>query len=107
MRVSWGLLAFPAAASAIENGINGWLRYAPLPNNQRPPNLRLPGAIMAFSANKTSPVYTAGQELQAGIKSILNQTLPLYHEPREMVRVNHLDRYNRTISRRETCYNSG
>ncbi|KAJ4419612.1 hypothetical protein N0V85_000940 [Neurospora sp. IMI 360204] len=85
MRVSWGLLAFPAAVSAIENGINGWLRYAPLPSDQRPSNLRLPGAIMALSSNKSSPIYTAGQELQAGIKSILNQTLPLYHEPDEYI----------------------
>ncbi|KAK1780656.1 glycoside hydrolase superfamily [Copromyces sp. CBS 386.78] len=85
MRISWGLLSFPATVSAIENGINGWLRYAPLPSDQRPSNLRLPGAIMALSTNKTSPVYTAGQELQSGIKSILNQTLPLYHEPDEYI----------------------
>ncbi|KAK3948004.1 glycoside hydrolase superfamily [Pseudoneurospora amorphoporcata] len=85
MRISWGLLSFPATVSAIENGINGWLRYAPLPSDQRPSNLRLPGAIMTLSTNKTSPVYTAGQELQSGIKSILNQALPLYHEPDEYI----------------------
>ena len=85
MRISWGLLALPAAVSAVENGINGWLRYAPLPKAQVPSNLRLPGAIMALSSNKSSPIYTAGQELQAGIKSILNVTLPLYDEPDEYI----------------------
>ncbi|KAI4851864.1 alpha glucuronidase [Aureobasidium sp. EXF-8845] len=54
-----------------ETGLDGWLRYAPLPASITWPSI--PKHIVVLNTTKTSPVYTAGQELQRGIQSILGQ----------------------------------
>ncbi|TIA08479.1 alpha glucuronidase [Aureobasidium pullulans] len=54
-----------------EDGLSGWLRYAPLPSSVSWPYI--PHNIVVLNTTKTSPVYTAGQELQRGIQSILGQ----------------------------------
>jgi len=59
-----------------EDGLAGWLRYAPLPSSSG--NLSgLPSSIVALNSTKTSPVYTAGQELHKGIAGILGKQLDI------------------------------
>jgi alpha-glucuronidase len=59
---------------ASENGLDAWLRYAPLPveiKNSYKPHSK----IIALSESRTSPVYTAGKEFQNGIRRILGQEI--------------------------------
>ncbi|KAJ7728258.1 hypothetical protein B0H16DRAFT_1470629 [Mycena metata] len=42
---------------AAENGLQAWLRYAPLPPGH---NARLPSSIIALNSSTNSPVNTAG-----------------------------------------------
>ncbi|KAF2679082.1 glycoside hydrolase family 67 protein [Lentithecium fluviatile CBS 122367] len=58
---------------AAEDGHRAWLRYAPVPDASR--YRYLPSSIIALNSTKSSPVYTAGQELQQGIKGILGKQL--------------------------------
>lgn len=64
---------------AAEDGLDGWLRYAPLPhasfNHQS-----FPTSIVALNSSKDSPVYTAGLELQKGIKGILSKKIKISHD---------------------------
>ena len=60
--------------AVAENGLSGWLRYAPLPREKRP-HYDLPNGIVALNDTKTSPVYTAGIELQNGFKGIFGSSL--------------------------------
>ncbi|KAH8817389.1 glycoside hydrolase superfamily [Xylogone sp. PMI_703] len=72
-----GLLLLPfLGLAAAENGINAWLRYAPLPHNYR---YDAPSTIVLLNATQSSPVYTAGTELQKGIKSIFGQHVNINH----------------------------
>lgn len=66
------LLALPilAGLALAEDGSQGWLRYAPANPDDCQPS-QIPSTIVALNSSKTSPVYTAGKELQKGIKGIL------------------------------------
>ncbi|KAK3362530.1 glycoside hydrolase superfamily [Lasiosphaeria hispida] len=75
------LLAFSAGFVAGENGLNGWLRYASLPEAQRQQATSIPSVIVALNSTTTSPVYVAAQELQAGIEGVLGAKLQVLHEP--------------------------
>lgn len=61
-----------------ENGLDGWLRYAPLP-----PSLAshfpsdFPSSIIALNSSVNSPVYTATQELQKGFQGILHRDIDI------------------------------
>ncbi|KAJ7733677.1 glycoside hydrolase superfamily [Mycena metata] len=57
-----------------ENGLQAWLRYAPLPQGH---NARLPSSIIALNSSTNSPVNTAGQELQKGIQGIFGNRLSI------------------------------
>ncbi|KAF2795049.1 glycoside hydrolase family 67 protein [Melanomma pulvis-pyrius CBS 109.77] len=59
--------------ATAEDGANAWLRYAPLPQANN--NHSIPLSIVALGNSKSSPVYTAGQELQKGIKGIFGKKL--------------------------------
>ncbi|KAI1413375.1 glycoside hydrolase family 67 protein [Hypoxylon sp. FL1857] len=77
MRGLWFLAALGLAAA--EDGRNAWLRYARLPDdiaNQA----TVPGTIVALNTTQSSPVYSAGQELQKGIGGILGKDLNVTHE---------------------------
>ena len=63
---------------AAENGLDGWLRYAPLPCGKKC-NVALPSQIVALNANETSPVYVAGEELQLGFDGIFGKELRIQH----------------------------
>ncbi|KAL7619515.1 hypothetical protein AAE478_010055 [Parahypoxylon ruwenzoriense] len=80
MRGLWLLATIGLAAA--EDGLNGWLRYARLPGDIVE-QATIPATIVALSANETSPVFTAGQELQKGISSILGKALNVTHEAAE------------------------
>ncbi|KAI9683283.1 MAG: hypothetical protein M1822_006148 [Bathelium mastoideum] len=64
--------------AAAENGLNAWLRYAPLPQASSY-HSSLPTSIVALNATETSPVYTAGSELQKGIEGIFGKQLTVSH----------------------------
>ncbi|KAF2645301.1 alpha-glucuronidase [Massarina eburnea CBS 473.64] len=59
--------------ATAEDGHRGWLRYAPVP--QTGSYASFPTSIIALNSTRSSPVYTAGQELQQGINSILGKQL--------------------------------
>ena len=60
----------------IESGLDGWLRYAPLPA-ETSNNHRRYSNIIVLSNLKTSPVHTAAKELQDGLHRILDQKVDL------------------------------
>lgn len=80
MRGLWFLATLGLAAA--EDGLNGWLRYARLPCDVVK-KATVPSGIVALNATETSPVYTAGQELQKGIKGILGKALNVTYEASE------------------------
>jgi alpha-glucuronidase len=61
-----------------ESGLDGWLRYAALPEHIRLTFHETFSTIIALSSEPTSPVYTAGQELQQGISKILGLQLEVH-----------------------------
>ncbi|KAL2864141.1 glycoside hydrolase superfamily [Aspergillus lucknowensis] len=61
---------------STNNGINAWLRYAPLPAKTAALFPRY-SHIVALSESEKSPIYTAGKELQEGLKKILLQDVDI------------------------------
>ncbi|KAI9698104.1 MAG: hypothetical protein M1820_007612 [Bogoriella megaspora] len=59
-----------------EDGLNAWLRYAPLPESYSS-SYSAPSSLVVLNSTQSSPVYTAGQELSNGIKGILGQQVKL------------------------------
>ncbi|OTA52910.1 glycoside hydrolase family 67 protein [Hypoxylon sp. EC38] len=80
MRGLWLLATFGLAAA--EDGRNAWLRYARLPCDVVK-LATVPGTIVALNTTESSPVYSAGQELQKGIQGILGRALNVTHEASE------------------------
>jgi len=72
------LLLASAGLAAAENGLSAWLRYAPLPGVGLY-HYSLPSEIIVLNSSSTSPVYTAGQELQAGFQGILGINASVSH----------------------------
>lgn len=66
------LIVLSAGIAAAEDGLSGWLRYAPL-SCGRSSHPSLPQTIVALNSTKLSPVYTAGQELQKGLQGIFSK----------------------------------
>ena len=64
---------------ASESGIDGWLRYAPLPRPYRS-RFGCPSSIVSLNTTVISPVYTASQELHDGIQGIFGKTVKVSHE---------------------------
>ena len=88
------LLSLLLGLVRAENGIDAWLRYAPLPQSYRS-CLVIPSSIVALSSTETNPVYTAGQELQKGIQGIFGKTVEVCHgkRPGSTVFVGTVDEY--------------
>lgn len=63
------LVLLSAGLAAAEDGLSGWLRYAPLPCT-RSDHPSLPQTIVALNTSESSPVHTAGQELQRGLQGM-------------------------------------
>ncbi|KAI1098093.1 glycoside hydrolase family 67 protein [Jackrogersella minutella] len=77
MRGLWFLATLGLVAA--EDGRNAWLRYARLPRDVVK-QATVPLSIVALNTIESSPVYTAGQELQKGIRGILGKELKVSHE---------------------------
>jgi alpha-glucuronidase len=73
------LLLLPLSLVAAESGIDGWLRYAPIADAESYHG-SVPSSIVALNSSETSPVYSAGQELQLGINGILGKHCNVGHE---------------------------
>jgi alpha-glucuronidase len=78
MLISVYLLILTVALVAAEDGLNAWLRYAPLPSSHMR-HARVPSGIVTLNSSSSSPVNTAGYELKTGIESMLGQHCVLYH----------------------------
>lgn len=63
------LVLLSAGLAAAEDGLSGWLRYAPL-SCTRSSHPSLPQTIVALNISESSPVHTAGQELQRGFQGM-------------------------------------
>ncbi|CAL5873596.1 uncharacterized protein PFLUO_LOCUS7877 [Penicillium psychrofluorescens] len=63
----------------IETGLDGWLRYAPHPA-ETSNSYRAISNIIVLNKSKTSPVYTAGKEVQDGLRRILGQKIEISGE---------------------------
>ncbi|KAK4148663.1 alpha-glucuronidase A [Chaetomidium leptoderma] len=70
------LLLAAIGLAAAEDGLSGWLRYAPI-KGAKGCHSKLPSAILTLNATEGSPVYTAGQELSQGISGIFGKELEL------------------------------
>ncbi|KAH6658150.1 glycoside hydrolase superfamily [Truncatella angustata] len=62
-----------------EDGLNAWLRYAPIPNANCWQG-RLPSTVISLNTTKTSPVYTAGEEIKTGLSGIFGLNVTVQHE---------------------------
>ncbi|OBT47379.1 hypothetical protein VE00_02132 [Pseudogymnoascus sp. WSF 3629] len=85
---------------AAEDGLDGWLRYAPLSLGNK--HLSFPTSIVALNSSKDSPVYTAGLELQKGFKGILSQDLKISYDGRptsSAIVVGTIDEYSKTSNK--------
>ncbi|KAK8201870.1 hypothetical protein M8818_005394 [Zalaria obscura] len=63
---------------AADNGLSAWVRYAPLANSHHF-HYAIPSKIVALNTTETSPVYTAGQELQDGLQGIFGKQVTVEH----------------------------
>ncbi|EXJ57450.1 alpha-glucuronidase A [Cladophialophora yegresii CBS 114405] len=66
------LLLAAVGLAAAETGIDGWLRYAPVPNANAS---GLPINIVSLNATANGPVHAAASELQKGLSGIFNHSL--------------------------------
>lgn len=58
--------------TSAENGSAGWLRYSRL-SNSVVRNFDPPSQIITLNASSSSPVYTAGKELENGLKGLFGR----------------------------------
>ncbi|MCJ1313455.1 hypothetical protein MMC25_007133 [Agyrium rufum] len=65
--------------AVAENGLNAWLRYAAIPKSIAK-NYHVPDSIISLNSTSTSPVFTAGQEIQNGIKGIIGKQVKTSHK---------------------------
>lgn len=56
---------------SAENGINAWLRYAPLSSTSSHPSL--PINLVTLNSTDNGPIHVAGEELQKGIQGIFGK----------------------------------
>ncbi|KAJ4407663.1 hypothetical protein N0V82_009866 [Gnomoniopsis sp. IMI 355080] len=70
------LLPFFLGHVLAEDGLAAWLRYAPISNADTYAN-GIPSTVVALNTTQSSPVYTAGLELEQGIKDIFSKNVQL------------------------------
>lgn len=71
------LFLYTLKASA-ESGLQAWLRYAAVPCNEAC-RASLPAKIISLDRNESSPVYTAGLEVQRGLEGMFNKRVPILY----------------------------
>ncbi|KAJ5805853.1 uncharacterized protein N7503_003455 [Penicillium pulvis] len=69
MQATWLLAYLTLGFAAAETGLDGWLRYAPLPCSTQC-HSQLPVNILVLNSTEASPVYVAGSEIQVALSSI-------------------------------------
>jgi len=74
----FSLLLVASSLVSAETGIDGWLRYARLPQAASL-HRSVPGRIFALNDSESSPVHTAGLELQQGIAGIFGKDCNVSH----------------------------
>ncbi|KAK5945210.1 hypothetical protein PMZ80_002414 [Knufia obscura] len=74
----FSFLLVAASLVSAETGIDGWLRYARLPQAATHHDI-LPARIIALNDSQSSPVRTAGIELQQGIDGIFGKQCGVSH----------------------------
>ena len=98
------LLALSIAAATLataEDGLDGWLRYARLPDCQAgcEPDL-VPSIIVTLNATKGGPLETAGTELQRGINGTTGLSLdvnPENTDGKTKITVSTIDSYQENL----------
>ncbi|KAK1145233.1 hypothetical protein N8T08_004386 [Aspergillus melleus] len=98
LRIVWLLLL---TAVAAENGLDGWLRYAPVRCDKRCQR-SLPSRIVTFTNNQSNPVFTAAQELEKGLHDIVGKELPIARskcDSRSSLVVATLDEYRKACNK--------
>ncbi|KAK1757327.1 alpha-glucuronidase [Echria macrotheca] len=66
-----------SGAAAAENGIDGWLRYAPLPADLLQGAASTPTAIVVLNSTDSSPISIAAREVQKGLQGIFGKNLDI------------------------------
>lgn len=90
------LLLVSIGFAAAENGLNGWLRYAPLANAHHYYD-DLPSSIIALNTTQGSPVYTASVELQKGLQGIFGKKVEISStKSNSSIVVGTVDEYTKT-----------
>lgn len=79
MRLSLASVTLAFGLTLAEDGSQGWLRYAPVPNLRS--SDMVPSAIVALNSTTISPVFTAGQELRKGIEGVFGRQLNVSTTP--------------------------
>ncbi|CAK3774636.1 alpha glucuronidase [Lecanosticta acicola] len=75
------LLLLLLGLTVAEDGLQAWLRYAPLPTGHDLP--ALPSRIVTLNGSTSSPVFTAGRELQKGLLGIFSKHVAIGEASRE------------------------
>lgn len=70
------LLAPSLGFAAAESGLAAWLRYAPITDAASFAS-RIPSTVVALNTTKSSPVFTAGVELELGLRGIFNKEVKI------------------------------
>ncbi|XP_014562743.1 glycoside hydrolase family 67 protein [Bipolaris victoriae FI3] len=73
MQLLFATLLWAVGGALAEDGSQGWLRYARIPNGASAQSV--PSTIIALNSTRISPVYTAGQELQRGVLGTTSKQL--------------------------------
>lgn len=95
------LLLVAVGLVATENGLDAWLRYARLPDAHRWHD-HLLSEIVVLNSTTTSPVYTAGQDLQKGLAGIFGKKIDIHSleckDSSESVVVGTIEQYTNACS---------
>lgn len=98
IHILWVFFCFLLVSVAAEDGLSGWLRYAPF-TGANSSQFSLPSIIVPLNRTKTSPVYTAALELQKGFQGIFGKNVSIgsaYSNSTSSVIVGTLDSYGNT-----------
>src|ERR1700710_1922486 len=93
------LLLASVGFAAAENGLNGWLRYAPLTNAHHYYD-DLPSCIAILNNTHGSPIYASGIELEKGLQGIFGKEVEICpKKSKSAVVVGTVDQYTKTYGK--------
>ncbi|KXT14335.1 hypothetical protein AC579_4003 [Pseudocercospora musae] len=101
-------LSLPSLLGLVsaEDGLQGWLRYAPLPNEYH--HNSLPSSLVVLNRTQGSPVYTAGQELQQALLQIFGKKVATNAAATDLdssIVVGTVDQYRNTFQGQDLHFN--